>query len=202
MTMGNAQGAGEPKIKGAVIKDPRDWMRTAYGADAYNAALAKLSEPERAFVDGPILAGSFYPLEAWDRFQAAMRAEAMARRGHNALQFSMRNMREAGSAIVRGVYKFLLGLVSPENAVGKFVVVYNRVYSEGHCEIVSNEKGRVVLRYCDANPAFRTNLTHNFLASAMFILELNGATGIDGHVSRDEVVEGKLVFEVTVTFRS
>jgi hypothetical protein len=200
--MAVAQGAAEPKIKGAVIKDPRDWMRTAYGAEAYQAALAKLSEPERALIDGPLLAGSWYPIEVWDRFQAAMRAEALARRGHNELVFSMRNMREAGSAIVRTVYKFLLSLVSPENAVEKFVVVYNRVYSEGHCEIVTNEKGRAVLRYRDASPVFRTNLTHNFLSSAMFILELNKATGIDGHVSRDEVVDGKLVFEVTLTYRS
>jgi hypothetical protein len=196
-----AQSAGEAKIKGAVIKDPRDWMRTAYGPDAYQAALSKVSETDRAFVDGPILAGSWYPIEAWDRFQAAMRAEALARRGHNDLQFGMRNMREAGSVIVRGIYKFLLGLVSPESAVGKFVVVYNRVYSEGHCEIVQNEPGRIVLRYCDASPVFRTNLTHNFLSSAMFVLELNGAKDVDGRISRDEVVGGKIVFEVTVTYR-
>jgi hypothetical protein len=200
--MAATPSAAEPKIKGAVIKDPRDWMRTAYGAEAYEAALAKMPDAERAVIDGPILAGSWYPIEVWDRFQAAMRAEAMSRRGHNALQFSMRNMREAGSVIVRSIYKFLLGLVSPESAVSKFVVVYNRVYSEGRCEIVTNEPGRVVLRYCDCAPVFRTNLTHNFLSSAMFILELNGATGIDGHVSRDEVVSGKLVFEASVTYRT
>jgi hypothetical protein len=200
--MAVAQSAGEPKIKGAVIKDPRDWMRTAYGPEAYQAALAKLSESDRTLVDGPLLAGSWYPIEVWDRFQAAMRAEALARRGHNELQFSMRNMREAGSVIVRTIYKFVLSLVSPENAVEKFVVIYNRVYSEGRCEIVSNEKGRAVLRYCDASPVFRTNLTHNFLSSAIFILELNKAMGIDGRISRDEVVDGKLVFEVTLTYRS
>jgi hypothetical protein len=190
-----------PKIKGAVIKDPRDWMRTAYGPEAYQAALEKLSTEDRAFVDGPILAGSFYPVQGWDRFQAAMRAEALARRGHNELQFSMRNMREAGSKIVKGIYKFLLGLMSPESAMGKFVTVYNRVYSEGHCELVTSDQGHVVLRYCDCSPAFRTNLAHNFLASAIFILEMNGAKSVDGRISRDEVESGKLVFEVTLTYR-
>lgn len=189
-----------PKIKGAVIKDPRDWMRTAYGPEAYQSALSKLPAEDRAFVDGPILAGSFYPIEPWDRFQTAMRAEALARRGHNDLQFSMRNMREAGSRIVKGIYKVLLGLMSPESAMGKFVVVYNRVYSEGRCELVSSDPKRVVLRYCDASPVFRTNLTNNFLASAMFILEMNGAKGIDGHISRNDVVDGKLVFEVVLTY--
>jgi hypothetical protein len=190
-----------PKIKGAVIRDPRDWMRTAYGPEAYAAALSKLSLEDRTFVDGPILATAFYPIEPWDRFQAAMRAEALARRGHNDLQFSMRNMREAGSKIVRGIYKVLLGMLSPESAMGKFVVVYNRVYSEGRCELVSFKPNCVVLRYGGARPAFRTNLTHNFVTSAMFILEMNGAKGIDGRISRDEVVNGKLVFEVTVTYQ-
>jgi hypothetical protein len=189
------------KIKGAVIKDPREWMRTAYGPEAYASALAKLSDEDRAFVDGTILAGSFYPVEPWDRFQAAMRAEALARRGHNDLQFSMRNMREAGSKIVKGIYKFLLGLLSPESAMEKFVLVYNRVYSEGHCELVTSEKGHVVIRYSDCSPVFRTNLTHNFLASAMFILEMNRAKDIDGRISRDEIVDGKLVFEVTLTYQ-
>ncbi len=197
----STQATGEPKIKGAVIKDPRDWMRTAYGGDAYEAALSKLSAPEGAIVDGTILAGSWYPIEPWDRFQAAMRAEALARKGHNDLQFSMRNMREAGSAIVRGVYKFLLGLLSAESAVSKCVILYNRAYSEGHCEVVANDKGRAVLRYCDASPAFRTNLRHNFVTGVMFVLELNGAKGVDGRISRDEIVDGKLVFEVTVTYQ-
>jgi hypothetical protein len=192
---------GQLRIKGAVIKAPRDWMRTAYGPEAYQAALAKLSVAERTFVDGTILAGSFYPLEAWDRFQAAMRAEALQRRGHNDVQFNMRNMREAGSAIVRGIYKFLLGMMSPQSTLEKCVIVYNRTYSQGHCELVSNDKGRAVIRYCDASPALRTNLKNNFLPSLLFVLELNGAKGVDGHVSRDEIVEGKLVYEATLTYR-
>jgi hypothetical protein len=34
----------------------------------------------------------------------------------------------------------------------------------------------------------------------MFVLELNGARRVDGAVSRDAVVDGKLVFEVTLTY--
>jgi hypothetical protein len=177
-------------------------MRTAYGVEAYQSALSGLSEQDRAFVDGPILAGSWYPIEPWDRFQAAMRAEAFARRGHNDLQFAMRNMREAGSVIIRGVYKFLLGLLSAESAVDKCAILYNRAYSEGHCEIVQNAKGLAVLRYRDASPVFRTNLKHNFVTGIMFVLELNGAKGVDGRISRDEVVDGKIVFEVMVTYQA
>jgi hypothetical protein len=192
----------EPRIKGAVIRDPRDWMRTAYGPEAYRAALAKLNDADRALVDGPLLAGSWYPIEVWDRFQAAMRQEALSRKGHNEFQFNMRNMREAGSAIVRGIYKFMLGLLSADSAIAKSTIIYNRIYSEGRCEIVENVRGRAVLRYLDASPAFRTNLKHNFLSGVMFVLELNGAKGIDGRISRDEIVDGKLVFEITVTYDS
>jgi hypothetical protein len=193
--------SGELRIKGAVIKAPRDWMRTAYGPEAYRSALSKLSEPERTFVDGTILAGSFYPIDGWDRFQAAMRAEALQRQGHNVVQFNMRNMREAGSSIVRGIYKFLLGMMSAQSTLEKCVIVYNRTYNQGHCELVSNDKGRAVVRYCDASPALRTNLKNNFLPSLLFVMELNGAKGVDGHVSRDEIVDGKLVYEATLTYR-
>jgi hypothetical protein len=198
--VGHTEGAGDLKIKGAAIKAPRDWMRTAYGPEAYEAALSKLTGSERAFVDGPILAGSFYPIEVWDHFQAAMRAEALKRQGHNDLQFNMRNMREAGSVIIRGVYKFLLGMMSAQSTLEKCVIVFNRTYSDGRCELVSNNGGRAVVRYCDASPGLRTNLKNNFLPALMFVLELNGSKGIDGHVSRDEVVDGKLVYEVTIAY--
>jgi hypothetical protein len=192
--------ADGPRIKGSVIKDPRDWMRTAYGPEAYQSALATLPAAERLLVDGPILAGSWFPLPVWDRFHAAMREEARVRRGHSDMQFNARNMREAGSRTIRTVYKFLLGLMSPKTTLGKAVILYNRVYSEGHFEIVENEAGRAVVRYRDASPAFRTNVTHNFPSGLMFLLEQGGAKQVDARISRDEIVEGKLFFEVTVTY--
>jgi hypothetical protein len=109
-------------------------------------------------------------------------------------------MREAGSSTVRGVYKFLLAFMSPQGVIEKSLILYNRAYSEGHVEILTNEPGRAVLRYCDASPAFRTSLTHNFLSGIMFLLELKGAKFVDGRISRDEVVSGKLVFEISVTY--
>jgi hypothetical protein len=191
----------EAMIKGAVIRDTRDWMRTAYGPTAYATALAKLSSEERALIDGTLLAASWYPIAAWDRMQEAMREEALKRKGHGAHEFNMRNMREAGSLIVRNIYKILLGLVSAQSVMTRSVVVFNRIYSEGRCEVVENEPGRAVIRYCGASPAFRTNLTHNFVSCLMYLLELNGTKDVDGRVSRDEVVDGKLIFETTITYR-
>jgi hypothetical protein len=197
----NEAQANGVKIKGAVIKAPRDWMRTVYGADAYQRALSTLTPEERDFVDGTILASSYYPLAGWDRFQAAMRREA-AERGESDLQFNMRNMREAGSSIVRGVYKFILGLMSPQRVVDKAALIYSRTYSEGQCEVVANEPGRAVLRYCKCSPALRPNLVNNFPTSLVFVLELNGAKGADATITRDEIVDGKLVFETTITYRT
>jgi hypothetical protein len=189
-----------PKIRGAVIKDARNWMRTAYGADAYKDALAALSAEERGVVDGPILTSEWYPLPAWDKFQSAMREQAHARRGDSAFQFNMRNMREAGSTTVRRIYKFVLGLMSPLSVLEKGTIIYNRAYSEGRCDIVEKDSRRAVVRYGGASSAFRTSLINNFPSGLLFLLELNGAKNIDARISRDEIVDDKLVLEVTVLF--
>src|SRR6478735_3439208 len=128
-----------PKIKGAFMKDARNWTRTAYGADAYQSALAKLSEAERTVVNGIIVPGGWYPLAGWDRFLDAMRAEAAARKGESEFVFDMRNMREAGgSIVVKSIYKVLLHLVGPTTAIDRAVQIYNRAYSEGRCQILEN----------------------------------------------------------------
>jgi hypothetical protein len=189
------------KIKGAVIRDPRDWMRTAYGPNAYKSALSKLSREQQEIIDGPILAGSWYPIDAWDRFCTAMREEARTRQGHSDVQFNLRNMREAGSATVRTVYKFLVGLMSARSVVEKAVVVLNRAYSEGQAEILSNEPGRAVVRYSNCRPDLRTNLSNNFGIAFIVVLEMNGAKGIEAQCTRDEVVDGKLIYEVTIAYR-
>jgi hypothetical protein len=194
-----AKETGAVKIKGAVIKAPRDWMRTAYGADAYQRALEKLTAEERAFVDGTILAGSFYPLAWWEKFHAAMREQARGQ-GDSDLHFNMRNMREAGSSIVRGVYKFILGLMNPTSVLEKAALIFSRTYSEGRCEVVENGPGRAILRYYDCSAELRSNLTNNFPTSLVFVLELNGVKNPNASVSRNDVVDDKLVFEVTVTY--
>ncbi len=137
-----------PRIKGSVIKSPRDWMRTAYGPEAYESALSTLPPPTSAGSStGPILAGAWFSLPVWDRFQAAMREEARVRRGHSDMQYNARNMREAGSRTVRTIYKFLLGMMSAKTTIEKSLILYNRVYSEGHFDAIENEVGRAVLRH-------------------------------------------------------
>jgi hypothetical protein len=196
----NTGNPKEPSIRGSAIRDAREWARNAYGPEAFQAALSKLSVQDRALIEGPILHGSWYPIESWDRFLAAMRVEAKARRGHSEHEFNMRNLRESGPAIVRGAYKFLLGLLSPQSVIEKAVLVFNRLYSEGRFELVKNEPHVAVVRYRDASPDFRTNVRNHFPTGFIFLLELNRAKNVDGRISRDEIVDGKLVMEVTLSY--
>jgi hypothetical protein len=155
---------------------------------------------EGAFLDHPILASSFYPLAVWDRFLAVARRELRQKTGETELQFDMRNMRQAGSVIIRTVYKFVLGIMSAKGVLEKVPGIYTRCYNEGRCEVVENTPGRAVLRFCDCSPAFRENLSHHFPTGTVFLLELNGVKNIDARISRDEVVDGRLLFEITLTY--
>jgi hypothetical protein len=191
----------DAEIRGAFMKDARNWSRTAYGPDAYQSALAKLSESERAMVDGMILSGNWYPIAIWDRFLDAMRKEAAARRGESELAFDMRNMREAGgSVLVKTVYKVVLSLVGATTAIERAVTIYNRAYSEGRCEIVENVRGRALVRYVGGSPALRDNLVHHLPTSILWVLEQNGARNADVRVMRSDAVDGKLIFEVAVSY--
>lgn len=192
-----------PKIKGAFMKDARNWARTAYGADAYQSALAKISDADRAIVNGIIVPGGWYPIAGWDRFLDAMRAEAAARKGESAVVFDLRNMREAGgSIVVKSIYKVLLHLVGPTTAVDRAVQIYNRAYSEGRCEIVENVRGRAVVRYVDGSPALQKNLSHHLPTALVWVIEQSGAHEAVPTITRSDVAGGKLQFEVSVTYRA
>ena len=192
-----------PMIRGAFVKDARNWARTAYGSEAYERALAKLPEADRAVIGGLILPSGWYPLGAWDRFLDAMRAEASARAGDTEFTFDMRNMREAGgSVVVKTVYKVILSLVGATTAIDRAAQLFNRAFSEGRCEVVENTRGRAVVRYVDGSPALRNNLSHHLPTALVWVLEQNGARDAEAKITRNDVVDRKLVFEVAVTYRT
>jgi hypothetical protein len=190
-------------IKGAFMKDARNWARTAYGPEAYQSALAKLSDADRTLVNGLIVPGAWYPIAGWDRFLDAMRAEAATRNGESEFVFNMRNMREAGgSIVVKSIYKVLLHLIGPTTAVEKAVQIYNRAYNGGRCEIVENVRGSAVVRYLDGSPALLNNLSNHLPTAIVWVLEQNGAHDVAPKITRSDVIGGKLVFEVSVTYRA
>src|SRR5688572_22489930 len=116
--MAAAGESKEPMIRGAVIRDARDWVRNTLGADIFAKARAAVGY-DGEFVDLPILASSFYPIAVWDRFLAVARRELRQKTGETDLQFDMRNMRDAGSTIARTVYKFVLGIMSAKGVIDK-----------------------------------------------------------------------------------
>jgi hypothetical protein len=111
-------------------------------------------------------------------------------------------MREAGSKIVRGVYKFVLGLTSSASVIEKGAVIYNRAYSEGRCQILENVRGRAVVRYLDGSPALLNNLSHHLPTAIVWVLEQSGAHDAAPTITRRDVAGGKLSFEVAVTYRA
>ncbi|MBS2030680.1 MAG: hypothetical protein JST54_22440 [Deltaproteobacteria bacterium] len=65
---------------------------------------------------------------------------------------------------------------------------------------MENVPGKAVLRYVDGSPELRINLSNHFPTGMVFVLELHGAKDVKASITRDEVVEGKLLFEITLTY--
>jgi hypothetical protein len=191
--------ADSAMLKGSVMRDPRDWVRAAYGEESYQKSLATLNDAERKIVDGQLLASAWYPIGAWDHFLAAARAEAKRTKSESEDAFDMRNMREAGSKVTRTVYKFMLGLLKPKSVIDRVPSLLQRIYSVGTFAIVTNDPGRAVLRYSGA-PEMQENLSHMFASCVHFLLELNGAANIERTVVRNTIDGGQLVFEIEVRY--
>ena len=191
-----------PQIRGSVIKPVRAWVKATYGESVYQAGLAALEEDERVLIMGSILPSSTYPLLSWDKFLAGVRIAVKAKTGESEAVFDMRNMRESAAGVLQSLFGFVLGLMSPVSAVPKVSAVFNRVYSVGKCQVVENGPGRAVLRFVDADPLMKENLSHHFPAGIALILELNGAKDIHSVVSKMGEVTGRLFVEATVTYKA
>jgi hypothetical protein len=188
-------------LRGSVIKDPRDWMRDEYGEGAYQVALSSLVPEERAIIGGQILASSWYPLGAWDRFNTKLREEAKRMKGLSELEFDLRVMRESGSRLAKTTYKFILSFLSAENLVSKIPMVYRRFHSHGRFEVVANEPGSFVIGCLDGHVEMRENLTHYFGTGCLLVMELGGVRGPQVSITRNEITEDGLQFEVTGTYQ-
>ncbi len=191
----------KPMLRGSVIKDPRDWMRGEYGEEAYQAALNSLPPEEKTIIGGQILASSWYPLGAWDRFNTKFRAEAKRLKGESELDFDLRVMRESGSRIAKTTYKFILSFLSAQNLVSKIPMVYRRFHSHGRFEVVANDPGRFVVRCADGHVEMRENLTHYFGTGCLLVLELGGVPRPQVSITRNEITHDGLQFEVTGTYQ-
>jgi hypothetical protein len=64
--------------------------------------------------------------------------------------------------------------------------------------VTATGSGRAVVRYVGGGPALRNNLSHHLPTALLWVLEQNGAREAKAKVTRE--VDGKLIFEVTVTY--
>lgn len=189
-------------LRGSVIKEARTWIQTVYGDELYSRALSRVSADDRAALAGTILAGSWYPVDAWTRVLAEVAVEVQLKTARSQSDFYLQLVRESGGKTVKTVYKFLLELFSPQSVVSRIPMLFNRLYSEGTFEVVENETGRAVVRYRDASPVFRENIRQMLHTSIIALLEMNGVKDIQTSILRDDVSRGKLEYEVAVRYRA
>jgi hypothetical protein len=162
----------EPHIKGSIIRSARDWIIGTYGQEMFDRAVARIPAEMRTVVAGEILSVGWYPLVTWTTFMDSARREASRMTGENPDEFDRKNIFEAGRNTLLKVYRFVMGFMDPTGAVAKLLPVMKRVYSHGDIEIVSHERGRLVLRFFDAPVSMQAEIVRQFPISCEFMLHL------------------------------
>jgi hypothetical protein len=162
----------EPHIKGSIIRSARDWIIKTYGQEMFDRALSRIPPDMRTVVGGEILSVGWYPLSIWTTFMDSARREAARMTGEDPDAFDRKNIFEAGRNTLLKVYRFVMGFMDPAGAVEKLLPVMKRVYSHGDIEIVSHERGRLVIRFFDAPVSMQAEIVRQFPISCEFMLHL------------------------------
>jgi hypothetical protein len=162
----------EPHIKGSIIRSARDWIIKTYGQEMFDRSVSRIPAEMRTVVSGEILSVGWYPLVTWTTFMDAARREASRITGEDPEEFDRKNIFEAGKNTLLKVYRFVMGFMDPAGAVEKLLPVMKRVYSHGDIDIVSHERGHLVLRFFDAPLAMQGEIVRQFPISCEFMLHL------------------------------
>jgi hypothetical protein len=177
-------------------------MHRAYGREAYEAALATLTDAEREIITGPVLAASWYPIVTWMKFVDAMYKEVHARTGETVAQFDRRNLREAGSQTVKTVYSMFLGIMSAQRVLSKVPGFYSRLISDGKFDITRNDPGIAIITCTEGPIEALANVRRFYPAGAELMLEMNGARDVRTRVLKEVIRDGKFDLEIEITYRS
>jgi hypothetical protein len=162
----------EPHIKGSVIRSARDWIIKTYGQEMFDRAVARIPGEMRSVIAGELLSVGWYPLVTWTTFMDSARREVTRTTGEAPEEFDRKNIFEAGRNTLLKVYRFMMGFMDPAGAVEKLLPVLKRIYSHGDIEILSHERGRLVLRFFDAPLSMQGEVVRQFPLSCEFMLHL------------------------------
>jgi hypothetical protein len=138
----------------------------------FDRSVARIPGEMRDVIAGELLSVGWYPLATWTTFMDSARREAGRMTGEGPEEFDRKNMFEASRNALLKVYRFVMGFMDPAGAVEKLLPVMKRVYSHGDIEVVSHERGRLVLRFFDAPLSMQGELVRQFPLSCEFMLHL------------------------------
>jgi hypothetical protein len=138
-----------PQIKGAAIRALLDWHRREYGADAYEAVLAQLSEQERAMLsaDGEVLASVWYDARLSHRLLelvlGVLPPSQQPLVARDAAREALRHLR-------RGVYQFVVQqIVSPAFYARHIQRLFRLLHDTGERRIEMGPPGMALSITCE-----------------------------------------------------
>ncbi len=160
-------------IKGISVLDAVKAVKARAGEDGYNRVVAALDDEARQALGSPLLATSWYPLDAFVRF---LRADLAVTAGGDE-----RVLVERSEAVIdrqlRGIYRLFIKLGSPEFVLKRISTVHMAYFNGITAEIVSLTPGRGVIRYIGFEPEHRL-IGHIVIGFFRKALAISGAKDV------------------------
>lgn len=162
-----------PQIKGIAIRSALRALERLRGTPAVEAAtLAMPKELGSAIRYGTVMASSWYPIEWYRDFFAAI----IATTGDN--DRILRDIgREAARIDMTGIYKAAFKLLSPQALFGLSTRLFSNYYDTGSVVIVESRKGFAHAKWSNCT-GFDRSLWLEIFGSIEMYLELAGATHV------------------------
>jgi hypothetical protein len=166
-----------PRVKGVAFRAVDACYRDLRGPEAHERARSLLSpELGRAFADGLILSGSWYPI-AWYRELLA----ACRRAGSESAELMRLIGYESVKRDMSSIYKRLFArVVSPQFLFSISARVFNTYYEEGRFGVPVSERGHCVARVSECID-WDANMWTEITGGALAMLEAAGARELRLH---------------------
>jgi hypothetical protein len=164
----------EPHIKGAVVRQAKEWIIRTYGRSIYEHALGTLPKEQATVIDADLLSVGWYPVVTWNAFLSAVRRRVKAELGEDDATFDRRNIFETAPPMLTKVYRFVFGFFEPQTVVKKITPVLQRIYSHGELVVTSHEPGRLVMTFRNVPQNMLDEVKRYFPICVEFMLDLAG----------------------------
>lgn len=163
----------EVRCKGVMLRSTVNVLASLRGQEAADRALALLSpEMSQAMRSGGVVASGWYPV-AWLRelHSAAQRACDAGPQLARAIGY------EAAGADLRGVYRFLASLLSPETLLSMTPRVWKTYWDGGQTKYLELRKG-MARGYTFGCKGFDRSIWESIIGGSIAILEIGGAKNV------------------------